>query len=288
MSTIRTIGVVGAGTMGLGIAQVCASHGFETILYDVSADQIKRALQTINDNLSFAVSKGKMSGEVKATILTKIKSAGDINDLKADLIIEAAVERLDVKKQLFTKLEQINSGKAILATNTSSISVTDIASDLSDPSSCIGLHFFNPADRMTLVEIISGKLTRPTLPETLRSFAVSIGKTPVFAKDSPGFIVNRVARHYYVESLKLLEDEAADIESIDALLRSSGFRMGPFELMDLIGVDTNLAVTTSVYEGFGQPQKFKPSRIQQELVGKGHYGRKTGKGFYDYSGRQRK
>jgi 3-hydroxybutyryl-CoA dehydrogenase len=272
--------------MGLGIAQVCASGGFETILYDVSAEQIARALKAINDSLSFSVSKGKIDEGEKLRILARIKSCFSISDLKADLIIEAAVERLDVKKQLFAKLEQINGGNAILATNTSSISVSDIASDLQDPSSCIGLHFFNPADRMKLVEIISGKLTRTTLPEILKGLAISLGKIPVFAKDSPGFIVNRVARHFYVESLNLLEQESATIESIDALLRSSGLRMGPFELMDLIGVDTNLAVTTSVYEGFGKAHKFKPSKIQQELVEKGYYGRKTGKGFYDYSDKE--
>ncbi len=282
MSPIRSIGVVGAGTMGLGIAQVCGAHGFDVILFDVNPEQVQRALHTIEGSLSMQVAKGKLTPESRMAIMSRIKPATDLSELRVDLVIEAAVERLDVKKELFAKLEQINEGRAILASNTSSISITQIARDLRDPSACIGLHFFNPAERMKLVEIISGEATRPAIREALRSFAQAIGKTSVIAKDSPGFIVNRVARHYYVESLKLLESEAADAQTIDALLRASGFKMGPFELMDLIGVDTNLAVTTSIYEGFGQAHKFLPNRIQQELVKEGHLGRKTGKGFYGY------
>jgi 3-hydroxybutyryl-CoA dehydrogenase len=205
--------------------------------------------------------------------------------LKADLIIEAAVENLAIKQNLFAELEKLNGPSAILATNTSSISVSAIAAHLQDRSRCIGLHFFNPADRMKLVEIISGKDTNPAMIQVVKDFCVRIGKIAVLAKDSPGFIVNRVARHFYVESLKVLEDKVADVAGIDSLLRSSGFKMGPFELMDLIGVDTNLAVTTSVYEGFNRNPKFKPSRTQQQLVEAGHYGRKSGKGFYEYTGK---
>ncbi len=284
MDAIRSVGVVGAGTMGLGIAQVCASCGFDTILFDVNPEQVQRALQTILDNLSTQVAKGKLTPESKEIAMRRIKPATSLTDLRVDLIIEAAVERLDVKKELFAKLEQINGSRTILASNTSSISITRIAADLRDPSACAGLHFFNPADRMKLVEIISGEATRPAVREMLRSFAKAIGKTAVIAKDSPGFIVNRVARHYYVEALKLLQDHSADVETMDDLLRSSGFKMGPFELMDLIGIDTNLAVTTSIYEGFGQAHKFMPNRIQQDMVKEGHMGRKTGRGFYDYNG----
>jgi len=282
MTSIRSVGVVGAGTMGLGIAQVCATAGFETLLYDVSLAQVQRALQLIDNNLTAASSKGKLDAATKEEILSRIKPAQSLSELHVDLVIEAAVERLDVKKDLFRQLEEINGGKTILATNTSSIPITQIATDLKDPSACIGLHFFNPADRMKLVEIISGEATRPAIRELLREFVGMLGKVAVIAKDSPGFIVNRVARHYYVESLKLLEDGAADVETIDALLRSSGFKMGPFELMDLIGVDTNLSVTTSIYEGFGRAHKFKPSKVQQRLVAEGHFGRKSGRGFYDY------
>ncbi|NOT74794.1 MAG: 3-hydroxybutyryl-CoA dehydrogenase [Cyclobacteriaceae bacterium] len=282
MNTIRTVGIVGAGTMGLGIAQVCAMAGFNTILFDVQQDQVKNAFRVIEKNISYLVEKGKLNENRKTDILSRVVAAPSLSDLKADMIIEAAVERLDIKQQLFLDLEKINRGEAILATNTSSISVTEIAQKLSNPSRCIGYHFFNPADRMKLVEIISGKETDPALVQVLKEFSLLIQKIAVLAKDSPGFIVNRVARHFYVESLKLLEENVCSVNGIDELLRSAGFKMGPFELMDLIGVDTNLAVTTSVYNGFHQAAKFKPSPIQQQLVKEGHFGRKTGKGFYNY------
>ena len=280
---IRIVAVVGAGTMGLGIAHVCAASGFTTLLFDVQKEQVAAALRIIDKNLSLAIEKGRLTEGRKAEIISQIRPVSQLSDLKADLVIEAAVEKLEIKRSLFLELEKINESKAILATNTSSISVSQIAEVLQDQSRCIGLHFFNPADRMKLVEIISGTFTNPELVEVMKDFSKSIGKTPVLAKDSPGFIVNRVARHFYVESLKLIEENVADTETIDGLLRSAGFKMGPFELMDLIGVDTNLAVTKSVYEGFHQDPKFKPSDIQQRLVDAGHFGRKTGKGFYEYS-----
>lgn len=283
MNPGSSVGVVGAGTMGLGIAQVCASAGYRTLLYDVNPEQIQKALRGIEENLNASIKKGKLSEEEKQNVLRRIIPVTELKELKADLIIEAAVERLDVKKQLFGQLEVVNQGKAILATNTSSISITQIGEGLKEPSACIGLHFFNPADRMKLVEIIISPSTRSEITEAIAAFSKHIGKIAVRAKDSPGFIVNRVARHFYVEALKLLGDKAADVPTIDALIRSSGFRMGPFELMDLIGVDTNLSVTTSVYEGFGRVQKFAPSPIQQSLVKEGRLGRKSGKGFYNYS-----
>lgn len=279
---IRTVAVVGAGTMGLGIAQVCAASGFTTLLFDVQQEQVAAALRIIDEHLSLAIEKGRLTEDRKAETLWRIRPVSQLSDLKADLVIEAAVEKLEIKRLLFAELEKINESKAILATNTSSISVSQIAEVLQDQSRCIGLHFFNPADRMKLVEIISGTFTNPELVEVMKDFSKSIGKTPVLAKDSPGFIVNRVARHFYVESLKLIEENVTDMETIDGLLRSAGFKMGPFELMDLIGVDTNLAVTKSIYEGFHQDPKFKPSNIQQRLVDAGHFGRKTGKGFYEY------
>jgi 3-hydroxybutyryl-CoA dehydrogenase len=282
---IRSVAVVGAGTMGLGIAQVCAAAGYETLLYDVNPEQVKLALRTIARNLDGAIEKGRLTGEAKAKTLGLISQAVTTSELKADLIIEAAVENLAVKQKLFADFEKINGPSTILATNTSSISVSAIANFLEDKTRCIGLHFFNPADRMKLVEIISGQHTNPALTPLMKSFCESIGKIAVLAKDSPGFIVNRVARHFYVESLKVLEDKVADVGGIDELLRASGFKMGPFELMDLIGVDTNLAVTTSVYEGFNRDHKFKPSRTQQQLVEAGHFGRKSGKGFYEYKGK---
>jgi 3-hydroxybutyryl-CoA dehydrogenase len=280
---IHTVAVIGAGTMGLGIAQVCAQAGYTTLLFDVHADLLAKAMELISKNLSSTVEKGKLSTDEKEHIEKRIIIAKRLKDIKADLIIEAVVEKLEIKQELFQKLEGINESNVILATNTSSLSVTNIASALKNPSRCIGFHFFNPAQLMKLVEIVSGDLTDPKLIAVIEAFAIKLGKTSVKAKDSPGFIVNRVARHYYVESLKVLEENVADIESIDRLLRSAGFKMGPFELMDLIGIDTNLAVTTSVYNGFHQDVKFRPNHIQQQKVEAGQLGRKTGKGFYDYS-----
>ncbi len=285
MKKISTVAVVGAGTMGLGIAQVCASAGYITLLYDLSEAQVRSALLRIAQNLSRLVEKGKIAEQTRVDTLARIKPVHQLMELKADLVIEAAVENLEIKRKLFVELEKINNGLAILATNTSSISVTSIALALSNGSLCVGLHFFNPADRMKLVEIISGADTDPMVVEAMRDFSLHIKKTAVLAKDSPGFIVNRVARHYYVESLLLLEEGAANISTIDALMRSAGFKMGPFELMDLIGLDTNLSVTKSVYEGFRGDPKFRPSRTQQQLVDQGHLGRKAGKGFYDYAGK---
>jgi 3-hydroxybutyryl-CoA dehydrogenase len=279
---IRTVAVIGAGTMGIGIAQVCATSGFHVQIFDINKDQVASALGLARKSLEQGVAKGKLTVEQSEQALARIRAANSMHKLKADLVIEAAVENLDVKHQIFSELETID-GNNILATNTSSISVTQIFSQLKNPSRGIGLHFFNPADRMKLVEIISGAKTDPTQVESMKQFCLAIGKIPVLAKDSPGFIVNRVARHFYVESLRLLEQNEADIEGIDALIQSAGFKMGPFELMDLIGVDTNLAVTRSIYEGFKRDSRFMPSVIQEKLVEQGYYGKKTGRGFYDYS-----
>lgn len=281
MTAIRTVGVIGAGTMGEGIAQVSAANGFTTWLFDIDRHQMDRAIKSIGESLKTAVSKGKLTPQERHNILERIHPASALENLEADLVIEAAVERLDIKKELFAKLEGHNS-KTIFATNTSSLSVSEIAKGLRNPSRCIGLHFFNPADKMKLVEIISGAATSTEVVGKVRDFVKAIHKTGVQAKDSPGFIVNRVARPYYAEALKSLGDAVATVPAIDRLLRASGFRMGPFELMDLIGVDTNLAVTTSVYDGLGRPSKFAPSPIQQQLVKDGHRGRKSGRGFYTY------
>jgi 3-hydroxybutyryl-CoA dehydrogenase len=279
---IKTVGIVGAGTMGQGIAISCALAGYETLLFDINAELSEKALQRIQQSVDLSISKGKLTKEEGAEGLRRIRVLEHLSDLRADIIIEAVIENLEVKQKLFGDLEKINSEKTILATNTSSISITQIASVLQKPSRFIGLHFFNPAHLMKLVEVISGKLTDLDIALTMMSFSKSLGKIAVEVKDSPGFIVNRVARHYYVESLKLLEEGVADVEAIDKLLRSSGFKMGPFELMDLIGIDVNLAVTTSVYEGFNRNPKFTPSEIQKKKVEQGLLGRKTGKGFYEY------
>lgn len=280
--SIKTVGIAGAGTMGQGIAQVCAYSGYEVWLYDINEELIRNGINQIDRSLQSQMEKGKISSENKSTILNRIKPQPSLQSLRADLIIEAVVEKLDIKKELFSILEKVNQDTSILTTNTSSIPVTQIASVLNNPSRFAGLHFFNPAPVMKLVEVIRGAATTPETIAVLKQFSESLGKICVEAKDSPGFIVNRVARHYYVEALKLVEENVADIQTIDQLMRSCGFKLGPFELIDLIGVDTNFSVTTSIYNAFHQDPKFRPSRIQQQKVDAGHHGRKSGKGFYDY------
>ena len=279
---IKTVAIVGAGTMGQGIAISCALAGYNTLLFDINSGFIDKAFQLIQKSIGQSILKGKLTKDAGEQGLTRVKGVDELSDLKADIIIEAVIENLEVKQKLFADLERINSKETILATNTSSISITQIASVLQNPDRFVGLHFFNPAHLMKLVEVISGTQTNPEITLRMLTFSKSLGKTPVEVKDSPGFIVNRVARHFYVESLKILEEGVADVEGIDKLLRSSGFKMGPFELMDLIGIDVNYSVTVSVYEGFNRNPKFKPSAIQKEKVDHGFLGRKTGKGFYDY------
>lgn len=283
IADIQGIAVIGAGTMGQGIAQVCARGGFNVILYDIQAGLLERARESIAQRLDALVSKGKFNADEKRAILSRITLINDFNALRADLIIEAAVERADVKRQIFSELESINSDRAILATNTSSLSVTEISSALHHRGRFAGLHFFNPAAVMKLVEVVRTASTSQETIDLLTGLAKHLGKVPVVAQDSPGFIVNRVARHFYVESLKVLEDGVADHQAIDELLRATGFKMGPFELMDLIGIDINFSVTSSLYEAFHGDPKFRPSRIQHQKVLAGHLGRKSGKGFYDYT-----
>lgn len=282
LDTIQNIAVVGAGTMGQGIAQVCAMAGYNVLLFDLNEEVLKNALAIIETNLNKGVERGKVSLEVKASTLSKISTSATSDDLVADLIIEAIVEKLDIKQQLFQKLESINSENTILASNTSSIPITRIAAVLERPENFVGMHFFNPAHIMKLVEVISGAATEPEVSETIYDLAKKLGKVPVHAQDAPGFIVNRVARHFYVEGLKVLEEGVSDVEGIDRLVESSGFKMGPFRLMDLIGVDTNYSVTDSMFNAFHQDSKFRPSRIQQQKVDAGHHGRKSGRGFYKY------
>lgn len=279
---IKSIGVIGAGTMGLGIAQISAMAGYNTILFDIDEKALTKAEQIIVKNLDKGIEKGKVSSQEKETALSLIKFENKLESVIADFIVEAIVEKLEVKQKVFSVLEEINTENTILSSNTSSIPITQIGAKLNSPERFVGMHFFNPAHIMKLVEVISGASTSKKTAAITYELASKLDKVPVMAADSPGFIVNRVARHFYVESLKILEEDVADVESIDKLMRVSGFKMGPFELMDLIGVDTNFSVTTSMFNAFYQDSKFRPSRIQQQKVDAGHHGRKSGKGFYSY------
>ncbi|WP_317038918.1 3-hydroxyacyl-CoA dehydrogenase NAD-binding domain-containing protein [Roseivirga echinicomitans] len=283
LQDIKKVGVVGAGTMGQGIAQISALAGYSVVLYDFQATALNQAKLNIEKNLEKGIERGKVTVQERDQSLSNITFSTDFEQLRADIIIEAIVERLDVKKELFGKLENLNSEKTILASNTSSIPITRIARDLKHPERFVGMHFFNPAHIMKLVEVISGVSTSDDTSNTVFELAKQLGKVPVMAKDAPGFIVNRVARNFYVEGLKVLEEGVSDVKGIDRLVEASGFKMGPFRLMDLIGVDTNFSVTTSMFNAFHQDPKFRPSRIQEQKVDAGHNGRKSGKGFYDYS-----
>lgn len=268
--------------MGAGIAQVTATSGYNTILFDLNEQILAKAQAGIEKSLESLVQKQKISIEKKAGIISRISYTSNISDLRADLVIEAIIEKLEIKQQFFKQVAEINGKDTILATNTSSIPVTQIAAKVPYPERFLGIHFFNPAPIMKLVEIISGVETDETIAHQCSALIEGMGKKCVMAADAPGFIVNRVARHYYVEGLKLAEERVAEFDAIDALMESSGFKMGPFKLMDLIGVDTNFSVTTSIYNLFHQDGKFRPSRMQQQKVDAGHHGRKSGRGFYKY------
>ncbi|UYZ58027.1 3-hydroxyacyl-CoA dehydrogenase NAD-binding domain-containing protein [Hymenobacter latericus] len=281
-AAFQTIAVVGAGTMGAGIAQLCLQAGYRTLLYDVSQNMLLRGQQGIEAGLGKLVEKGRISAADRDAALGRLVLTHDLEKVQADIVIEAVVEKMSVKHQLFIDLAAINNTSTVLASNTSTFPITQLAAPVPHPERVVGMHFFNPAPLMPLVEVISGVATAPEVAEQVRQLAVALGKKPVLAADAPGFIVNRVARHYYVESLKALEENVAPLETIDELLESAGFRMGPFKLMDLIGVDTNFAVTSSLYHAFHYDPKFRPSRIQQQKVDAGHHGRKSGRGFYQY------
>ena len=282
MNKMETLAVVGAGTMGLGIAQLGIQHGLPTILFDLNPAVLEKAQAAITVGLGKLVDKGRLTPEARDAALARLTVTTDMSVVQADLIIEAVVERLDVKHQLFRELAVLNGPDTILASNTSSLPITQLAAPVPHPERVVGLHFFNPAPLMPLVEVISGVATAPAVADAVEALARRLGKTPVRAADAPGFIVNRVARHYYVESLKIVEEQVASFEVVDELLEASGFKMGPFRLMDLIGVDTNFSVTSAMFASFHQDAKFRPSRIQQQKVDAGHHGRKTGRGFYNY------
>lgn len=275
--------VVGAGIMGMGIAQVAAQAGHAVSVYDTRADAAAQAKQKLADSLATLVTKGKMTSEAVQALLARITPVAQLSEAAhVSLVVEAIVENLPVKRSLFQELEGLLSEQCVLATNTSSLSVTAIANGLKHPARVVGMHFFNPVPLMKLVEVVSGLQTDVGVAQAIFDLAQAWGKTAVHARSTPGFIVNRIARPFYAETLALLQEQAARPEQLDALLRGVGFRMGPCELIDLIGHDTNFSVTQSVFEANFFDRRFTPSLVQREMVDGGLLGRKTGRGFYRY------
>lgn len=270
--------------MGRGIALNAAQNHFPVILFDINEGVLKAASVSINKDLDQQVVKQKIREEEKTRIISNIIFTSDHTGCKADLIIEAIIEKLEAKAEVFSRLAENNDENVIFASNTSSLSISAIQQHIPNPGRVVGMHYFNPPHIMKLVEVIKGIFTTDETAAIVMDLCKRLGKTPVLCKDAPGFIVNRVARHYYLEAMRLVEKKIATFENVDAIMESAGFKMGPFKLMDLIGLDINLAVSTSLYEAFDKAERFRPSPLQIDKVEKNELGRKTGKGFYNYNG----
>jgi 3-hydroxybutyryl-CoA dehydrogenase len=284
MKNIKNVGIVGSGTMGAGIAQLIIQNGYTAVICDIDLETVERAKSSIEARLHRLVVKKKASASEVREMRKRLKTTADLEDLyHCQLVIEAAPENIEIKRSIFRRLEEVCSKDAILATNTSSLSITEISGQIQTPMRVAGLHFFNPAPIMPLVEVVQGLKTSPETVETLLEFAGNINKSPVVCKDTPGFIVNRIARPFYGEALKIMSEKVADVEQIDRIMKKAGnFKMGPFELQDLIGIDVNFAVTKSVHSCFHGEARFRPHYVQERMVQAGSLGRKTKEGFFLY------
>lgn len=283
-SSKHPIGIIGAGTMGAGIAQVAATAGWTVFLMDMDAATVQRAIESIEKRLDRLVEKDMMTSELRGEVLQRINIATDADGFaECDLVIEAIVEDLAVKAMVLTRVAKALNHRAVIASNTSSLSISKIGEAIGQPQRVVGMHFFNPAPIMPLVEIIAGNASSVESIERATLIAEACGKTVVKCSDTPGFIVNRVARPYYLEAFRVLEDGYASAEDLDKIMKElGGFRMGPLELTDLIGQDVNAATTTSLYEQLGRPARLRPSKLQMQLVNDGQLGRKTGRGVFNH------
>lgn len=280
---MNTVAVIGTGTMGRGIAQVTALGGYDVIVYDVFETALNNAITLIEASLDKGVMRGKLDAQAANLAKNRFHVTHSLDEAaQADLVIEAVPEELKLKHDLFSRLDTVAPKHTILASNTSSLSINSLAGSTHRGDRFLGLHFFNPAHVMKLVEVITSDDTSPETVAAAKEFVARIGKTAVFCKDTPAFIVNRVARPFYGEAFRMLGEGVADVATIDRLIKSVGFPMGPFELIDLIGCDVNLSVTQSVYDAYFQEPKYRPHPIQRRMVESGRLGRKTGRGFYNY------
>lgn len=279
---LNSICVCGAGTMGSGIAQAAAQKGLQVVLYDLDQSVLSRAKTNISNSLETLAAKGKITPGEKDSIVKKLAYSCEIGSCRGDIIIEAIIEKEEAKVNLLNSLAELNGDQCVLATNTSSLSVSAIARQVKNPSRVVGMHFFNPPTIMKLVEVVEHPALDPGVRDAVTNLAERLGKTPVLCQDHPGFIVNRVARPFYLESLRIAEEGITDFSTIDRILESAGFRMGPFRLMDLIGNDINYAVSCLVFDQLGKPPRLAPSSLQGQKVAEGKLGRKSGEGYYSY------
>jgi 3-hydroxybutyryl-CoA dehydrogenase len=282
--SVSRVGVVGAGTMGRGIAQIAALGGYETVLYDVSKELAEAGAAALREALDKGTERGRWSVDDAAAAASRVETTGELGGLGGcELVIEAAPEKLELKRRIFSGLAEALGPEPVFASNTSSLRVFEIAEGVPQPERVVGMHFFNPPALMKLVEVVGAERSSEAALAAATEVAERMGRTPIRAKDSPGFVANRLARPFTLESLRILGDDVADAATIDRIVRlGGGFRMGPFELLDLIGLDVNLEIARSFFAQGGEPERWRPSPIQEQLVAEGRLGRKSGRGYHDY------